>query len=103
LRESRCEGLYGERFAFDRRRLDQREVDERAVETRCIRGDDPVGVDLESDRSPRLAAGRVTEDFPPHRARLATLIADVLHPADEAAAVANLASQVGAVRNVGIA
>jgi hypothetical protein len=33
--------------------------------------------------------------------RLLAPCADVLHPADEATAVANLASQVGAVRSVG--
>ena len=125
------ECLDRERIAVDCGRLDERQSFERTIEPGRIRSDDRVVVDLQPDGGPCIATRRVSEGFVGHRTRLATDSRSdpvakrpasgisarpesrrepvsglaqgnkVLHPADESTAVANLASQVGAVRSVG--
>ena len=99
LPERRGKRVDGERLATDRSGFEQRQPDERAVEPRGVRRDDSVALDAEPHCTPRSAVCRVSEDLGAHDARLAP--EEMLHPADEATAVANLASQVGAVRSVG--
>ena len=125
------ECLDRERIAADCGRLDERQAFERTVEARRIGSDDRLVVELQPDGGPCIATRRVSEDFVAHRTRLASdsrsdpvakrpasgifarpeagasrfpvlrWAKTMLHPADESTAVANLASQVGAVRSVG--
>jgi hypothetical protein len=99
LAERRGKRVDGERIATDRSGFEQRQTDERPVDPRRVRRNDSVALDAEPHCTPRSAACRVSESLDAHHARLAP--EKVLHPADEAPAVANLASQVGAVRSVG--
>ena len=66
-----CERLDRERLAADRRRFDQVEPVEITIEPAGVGSENHVAVDGEPNRSPRVAARRVSEDLGAHRARLA--------------------------------
>ena len=96
------ERLDGERLPAYCSRLEQREPVERALEAWCVRSDDRVAVDRQPSGRPRVAARRISEDLACHRVRLATgRETRTCSTLPITPAVANLASQVGAVRSVG--
>ncbi len=92
LVEGGRERFDGERIARHTRCLEQGQSGKRPVETLAVTRDDAIAVDRQANGGPTAVPGRIAENLANHGLRLAaTRCREVLHPADEATAIANLA------------